>query len=395
VSDVNEDTAPSATEGRATETLKRIANPRNENLGMQRMLVTAASSFGAVIIALVIAGVLMLVTGWIWGADLNPLRAYGKMIEAGFTPDKMYEAIERSAPYMVAAVAVAIGFKMNLFNIGVEGQYLIGTFIAAVAGTWVDLPAPLHVLYIIVMGMLGGALWAAIPAWLKVYRGVNEVIATIMLNSIALSVIDFLFTEFFRYESPGGSLDVKTEPLPESAWLPFIVPGKLNSFILIALVVVFVFWIVVFKSRFGFRLRASGLNANAARTSGISSRAMIMTAMLMSGAVAGIIGMQYLLGNSHAYGPSRPDGFGFKGIAVALLGRLHPVGIVVAALLFGFLDAVAGPLQVEGIPQSIVSVIQAIILLTVVIINEVVGRWMDRRTAEKAASLLVRQEVAA
>jgi simple sugar transport system permease protein len=362
---------------------------------MQRMVVTAASSFGAVIIALVIAGVLMLVTGWIWGADLNPLRAYAKMIDAGFTPDKMYEAVERAAPYMVAAVAVAIGFKMNLFNIGVEGQYLIGTFVAAVAGTWVNLPAPLHVLYIIVMGMLGGALWAAIPAWLKVYRGVNEVIATIMLNSIALSVIDFLFTEFFRYESPGGSLDVKTEPLPESAWLPFIVPGKLNSFILIALFVVFVFWIVVFKSRFGFRLRASGLNANAARTSGISSRAMIMTAMLMSGAVAGIIGMQYLLGNSHAYGPSRPDGFGFKGIAVALLGRLHPVGIVVAALLFGFLDAVAGPLQVEGIPQSIVSVIQAIILLTVVIINEVVGRWMDRRTAEKAASLLVRQEVAA
>lgn len=395
MSDTTEDTAPSAPESRGTETLKRITNPRNENLGMQRMVVTAASSFGAVIIALVIAGVLMLVTGWIWGADLNPLRAYAKMIEAGFTPDKMYEAVERAAPYMVAAVAVAIGFKMNLFNIGVEGQYLIGTFVAAVAGTWVNLPAPLHVLYIIVMGMLGGALWAAIPAWLKVYRGVNEVIATIMLNSIALSVIDFLFTEFFRYESPGGSLDVKTEPLPESAWLPFIVPGKLNSFILIALFVVFVFWIVVFKSRFGFRLRASGLNVNAARTSGISARAMIMTSMLMSGAVAGIIGMQYLLGNSHAYGPSRPDGFGFKGIAVALLGRLHPIGIVVAALLFGFLDAVAGPLQVEGIPQSIVSVIQAIILLTVVIVNEVVGRWMDRRTAEKAASLLVRQEVAA
>lgn len=395
MSDTTEDTAPSAPESRGAETLKRITNPRNENLGLQRMVVTAASSFGAVIIAFVIAGVLMLVTGFIWGADLNPLRAYAKMIEAGFTPDKMYEAVERAAPYMVAAVAVAIGFKMNLFNIGVEGQYLIGTFVAAVAGTWVNLPAPLHVLYIILMGMLGGALWAAIPAWLKVYRGVNEVIATIMLNSIALSVIQFLFDEFFRYESPGGSLDVKTEPLPESAWLPFIVPGKLNSFILIALFVVFVFWIVVFKSRFGFRLRASGLNANAARTSGISSRAMIMTAMLMSGAVAGIIGMQYLLGNSHAYGPSRPDGFGFKGIAVALLGRLHPIGIIVAALLFGFLDAVAGPLQVEGIPQSIVSVIQAIILLTVVIVNEVVGRWMDRRTAEKAASLLVRQEVAA
>ena len=392
---MSETNAPKLPLDNSLKAAERITNPRNENLGLQRMLVTAASSLGAVVIALVIAGVLMLVTGWIWGADLNPLRAYAKMIDAGFKPDKLYETVERAAPYMVAAVAVAIGFKMNLFNIGVEGQYLMGTFVAAVAGTWVGLPAPLHVLYCILFGMLGGAVWAYIPGWLKVKRGVNEVIATIMLNAIALSVIDFLFQEFFRYESPGGSLDVKTKPLAESAWLPYIVDGKLNSFILIALFVVFVFWIVVFKSRFGFRLRASGLNANAARTSGISSSKMIITAMVMSGAVAGIIGMQYLLGNSHAYGPSRPDGFGFKGIAVALLGRLHPVGIVVAALLFGFLDAVSGPLQVEGIPQSIVQVIQAIILLTVVIVNEVVNRRMDRRTAEKAASALIRQEVAA
>jgi general nucleoside transport system permease protein len=375
--------------GGTNEAFKRVANPRNENLGLQRALVTAGSSIAAVMIALVICAVILLITG------KNPIDAYSKMIDVGFNPDKLYETVERAAPFMVAAVAVAIGFKMNLFNIGVEGQYLMGTFVAAVAGTWVGLPAPLHVLYCLLMGMVGGALWGWVPGWLKVKRGVNEVISTIMLNAIALSVIDFLFQEFFRYESPGGSLDVKTEPLASTAWLPFIVPGKLNSFILIALVVVFAFWVVVFKSRFGFRLRASGLNANAARTSGISSSKMIITSMVMSGAVAGLVGMQYLLGNSHAYGPSRPDGFGFKGIAVALLGRLHPVGIVVAALLFGFLDAVAGPLQVEKIPQSIVLVIQAVILLTVVIVNEVVNRWMDKRTAEKAASDLTRQEVAA
>lgn len=378
-----------ATGSRARANLLRVVNPSNENLGLQRALVTAASSIGAVLLALVICGILLAVTG------KNPFDAYGKILETGLTSDKLLETIDRATPIMIAAVAVAIGFKMNLFNIGVEGQFLIGMFTAAVAGAYIELPPVLHVTYCILVGALGGMLWAAIPAVLKVKRGVNEVIATIMLNSIALSVIDWLFQEFFRWESEGGSLDVKTKPLPESAWMPDLIEGKLNAFIVIALAVVFTFWVVVFKSRFGFRLRASGLNAGAARTAGISANRMIVTAMLMSGAVAGIVGLQSLLGNVHAYGTTRPDGFGFKGIAVALLGRNHPAGIVIAALLFGFLDAVAGPLQVEKIPQSIVLVIQAVILLTVVIVNEVVSRWLDRRTAERAARALVSAEVAA
>jgi general nucleoside transport system permease protein len=371
------------------DSVRRIVNPDNANLGFQRALVTAVSSVGAVMLALVICGVLLAVTG------KDPFEAYGKILETGLTPNKLLEMVNRATPIMIAAVAVAIGFKMNLFNIGVEGQFLIGMFTAAVAGAYIELPPVLHVTYCILVGALGGMLWAAIPAVLKVKRGVNEVIATIMLNSIALAVIDWLFQEFFRWDAGTGALDVKTKPLPESAWMPDLIAGKLNAFFLVALAVVFTFWVVVFKSRFGFRLRASGLNAGAARTAGISSQRMIVTAMLMSGAVAGMVGLQSLLGNVHAYGTTRPDGFGFKGIAVALLGRNHPVGIVIAALLFGFLDAVAGPLQVAKIPQSIVLVIQAVTLLTVVIVNEVVSRWMDRRTAERAARALVSAEVAA
>jgi simple sugar transport system permease protein len=287
---------------------------------------------------------------------------------------------------MIAAVAVAIGFKMNLFNIGVEGQFLMGMFFAAIAGAYVHLPAPLHVLFCLLVAMTAGAAWASIAAILKVKKGVNEVIATIMLNAIALSVIDWLFNEKFRYESE--SLDVKTKPLPKTAWMPDLVENRLNSFILIALVVVVAFWLVVYKSKFGFRLRASGANAVAARTAGISSNKMIITAMLMSGAVAGLAGMPSLLGDTHAYGPTRPDGYGFNGIAVALLGRNHPAGIVVAAILWGFLDSVAGPLQIAKIPQSIVLVIKAIILLTVVIVNEVVGRRVAKRTADRTAAAL-------
>jgi simple sugar transport system permease protein len=339
-------------------------------------------------LALVFSGVLLAVTG------KDPFTAYGKMIEAGFTTDKLLETLQRATPFIIAAVAVALGFKMNLFNIGVEGQFLMGMFAAAVAGAYVHLPGPIHVTFEIIVAMLAGAAWAGIAALLKVKRGVNEVISTIMLNAIALSVIDWLFNEFFRFEQP-GNLDVKTKPLPTSGWMPDLVNEQLNGFFVIAMVLVVVFWLVVFKSRFGFRLRASGLNAVAARTAGISSQRMIVSSLLMSGAIAGLAGLPALLGNIHGYGPTRPDGYGFKGIGIALLGRNHPVGIVSAAVLFGFLDSVAGPLQIEHIPQSIVLVIQAIILFTVVIVNEAVTRWLNRRTTEQTADALSGEQVTA
>ena len=358
------------------------ATPRPARLRAQStIMVTVASTAAAVALALVLAGILLAVTG------KNPIDAYSKMLEAGLEKNKLLEMVQRATPLMIAAVAVAIGFKMNLFNIGVEGQFLMGMFCAAVAGTYVNLPPVLHVTFCLLVAMTAGAAWAGIAAVLKVKKGVNEVIATIMLNAIALSVIDWLFQERFRYETP-GNLDVKTKPLPTSAWMPDLVENRLNSFIFIALAVVALFWLVVYKSRFGFRLRASGANAIAARTAGISSNRMIITAMLMSGAVAGLAGMPSLLGNTHAYGPTRPDGYGFNGIAVALLGRNHPFGIIVSALLFGFLDSVAGPLQIAKIPQSIVLVIKAIILITVVIVNEVVARRVAKRTADRTAAQL-------
>jgi general nucleoside transport system permease protein len=214
------------------------------------------------------------------------------------------------------------------------------------------------------------------------------VLSTIMLNAIALGVLDWMFNEYFREDTGGQTLDVRTKKLDESAHVPNIFDGRVTSFIFVALLVALAYWVVVFKSRFGFRLRASGYNAVAARTAGISANRMVLTALIMSGAVAGLAGMPYLLSEGYSYGPTRPDGYGFTGIAVALLGRNHPVGIVLGALLYGFLDAVAGPLQLEGIPQSIVRVIQGITLLTVVIVNEAVGRWHARRTTERAAAVL-------
>ena len=369
--------------------VQRVINPRG-HLGLERSLVTVASSVLAVLVAFAISGVILAITG------KDPWAAYSTMWDVATSSVKQYETLRRATPYIISAVAVAIGFKMNLFNIGVEGQFLMGMFWTAVIGAKVTfLPALLMVPFCLVVGIAAGALWSSIAGWLKVKRNVNEVISTIMLNALALSILDWLFNEFFRDDTGSGTLDVRTKEMPASSHVPSILDGKLNLFFFFALLVALFYWVLVFKTRFGFRLRASGLNANAASTAGISSGRMVLIAMAISGGVAGLVGLPYLLGEAHAYGTTRPSGYGFNGIAVALLGRNHPIGIVIAAILYGFLDAVSGPLQIEGIPSSIVRVIQGITLLSVVIINEAVTRWYNRRTTERAARALELAEVAA
>lgn len=365
---------------------KRLVNPKQAR-GRQEVMVILASSLAAVALSLVVGALVL----WISGKDATAL--FEKMYDNLTSSAKLYEMVDRATPMIIAAVAVAIGFKMNLFNIGVEGQYLMGVFFAAVIGAKIHLPAVLHIAIIFVVALVAGSMWAAIAAVLKVTRGVNEVIATIMLNALALNLIDFLFSDYFRFES--ASLDVKTKPLPTTAWFPELVTGKLSAYILVALLVAFLYWLIVFKSRFGYRLRASGVNPGAARTGGIAANRMVMASMLISGALAGLVGLKYLLGDSHAYGFTRPEGFGFSGIAVALLGRNHPAGIVVSAMLFGFLDSLNGPLQIAKIPTSIVFVIKAIIVLGVVIVNEVVSVKVARRTADRTAAQLAVAGVAA
>ncbi|MEZ5255463.1 MAG: hypothetical protein R2705_00785 [Ilumatobacteraceae bacterium] len=162
---------------------------------VQQSLVTLASSIGAVLLAFAICGVLLAITG------KDPINAYTKMIETGFTKLKFYEMIDRATPLVISAVAVAIGFKMNLFNIGVEGQYKIATLFAAVIGAEVNLPKVIHLPFVLLVAVATGAGWAWIAAYLKVKRGVNEVISTIMLNYVALAVMDYLFNEFWRDKS--------------------------------------------------------------------------------------------------------------------------------------------------------------------------------------------------
>jgi len=346
--------------------------------------ISICSPLAALLIAMGLTSLLMLVSG------IAPGDAFSTIGTRMQERNAWIDAIQQAVPLYLSAIAVAIGFKMNLFNIGVEGQYRVAMLGTVVIGGAVDLPPVLHVTFCILVAMVIGGLWALLPAVLKLYRGVSEVISTIMLNYIAYGLLAFLFSEVFA-QRKAGELNPKSKPLPTSAWMPNVVAENLHNitgFIFVAALLGVVYYLVIWKSRFGFRLRASGANATAARTAGINPKTMVLTAMVMSGAVAGLVGMPQILGDKHAYSSELTLNLGFNGIAVALLGRNSPAGIAAAALTFGFLDSAARFLDLEGIPKEIVVIMQGILVLTVVVVYEIARRLKERRTQERASRAL-------
>jgi general nucleoside transport system permease protein len=348
-------------------------------------------------IALVVAAVITAIVILLIGED--PIAAFQVMTDLGDTPSQQVQSIvviiNRAVPLFLAGLAVSIAFRMGLFNIGVEGQYRLATILAAAVGAAVTLPAPLHVLLIVVVAVLVGALWAGIVGVLKVTRGVSEVISSIMLNFIALGTASFLLTGPLRGSGESESI-VTTKIIPESGWFPNlngILTGlglaeprsELYGFLLVALLVGVLIAVLLRRTRFGFDLRATGLSPSAATASGVDTRGMVIKTMLLSGAVAGLIGLPELLGDAHRFSTEFTAGLGFLGIAVALLGKNSPLGIAFAALLFAFLDRAALPLQFADIPSSVVTIIQGTIVLAVVIANEI-ARRLALRSAERAGA---------
>jgi general nucleoside transport system permease protein len=344
----------------------------------------------AVVVAVVISSLVMA------ALQVNPLRVFEVMVDFGETPAQQVTAmvviLNRAVPLFLAGLAVAVAFRMGLFNIGVEGQYRLATIMAAAAGAAVSLPAPLHVVLIVVVAMLVGAFWAGIVAVLKVTRGVSEVLSSIMLNFVALGLASFFLTGPFQGPQPAGTQIVTTREIPESGWVPSLngllgalglenPPRQLYGFLVIAAVVGVFVAVLLNRTRFGFDLRASGLSPSAASASGVNARGMVIKTMLLSGMIAGLIGLPDLLGQTHAYTTNFTAGLGFLGIAVSLLGRNRPGGIALAALLFAFLDRALVPLQIADYPASVVTIFQGTIVLAVVIANEV-SRRVARRTAE-------------
>lgn len=320
------------------------------------------------------------------------------------------DILNRATPFYLSAVAAAIGFRMNLFNIGVEGQYLMGFLFAAQVGGLISLPQVLHILVIMLTAMVVSSLYAGLAGVLKTTRGVNEVISTIMLNAIAVGGLIAWLQQEWQAElgENFSSTELGTEQIDESGLLPTINgllelvtrevgQGKeLTGMFIVAVLVGIAYYVLLNRTRFGFDLRASGINPFAARAGGVPPKRMVVAAMMLSGAAAGLIGMVELADRGK-FPPDPIQGLGFQGIAVALLGRNNPGGMAFAALLFAFLDVSSGVLDSTGAASREIAVImQGIVLLTAVIAYGVANRFREQDEAREAAeALAVKTEEAA
>jgi simple sugar transport system permease protein len=362
----------------------------------RRISLGAAAPLMALVFAIVSSSIVLLLAG------SNPLRAYSDMLNHASKLETMVDILNRATPLFISGIAAAIGFRMNLFNIGVEGQYLLAALVAAEVGGVVHLPAPLHVALILLVGMTVGAAYSGVAGVLKVTRGISEVISTIMLNAIAISG---LIVAGLKAWQAGGAVSgsvtrVGTTPIPKSGRIPnlnrFVElftrhigrDRQLTGMLVIAIIVGVAYHVLLNRSRFGYDLRASGANPFAAQAGGVSPKRMILTAMLLSGAVAGLVGMTEIF--SSGLFPSNPiQGLGFAGIAVALLGRNSAIGAAIAALIFAFLDISSGILQNTGsASREIVQIMQALIILAAVVAYQVTQRIRDREEAKAASAAL-------
>jgi general nucleoside transport system permease protein len=350
---------------------------------LKKSLTPAVLALG---LAFALASLVLIVSGH------NPLDAYRAMWKNFASFDGVITSINVGARYYVAAAAVAIALKMNVFNIGTNGQYQIAAMFAAVVGAAIKLPAPLHVAVTLTVAVAAGAAWASIIGILQVTRKVNPVLTGIMLNGIAASVIAYLMqSPWTNFRDPGRPEYGSTRPIPKSGQLPVFKIGNdavLQSYVVLAVLVGVGFYLLVYRTRFGFDLRASGANPSAARSAGVDPKRMMIITMLLSGACAGLIGMGIVLSSNDqlAYGDRFPGGLGFAGIGIALLGRNHPIGVAAAALLWAALDQGARGLVTVGIPGEIAVILQGSLLFIAVIVYAVWERKTIAATIREAAA---------
>ncbi len=337
---------------------------------MKRLRTVLLPPVLAIVFAAMLCAVALLING---DSPLTALRVMITQVGAGTTA---VDIVNSGAIYYIAGLAVAIGFQMKLFNIGIEGQFRLAACVAAIVGGALTLPPVLHTLVIILVGALVGGLWASVPALLKAYRGVHEVISSIMMNFVATGMIAYLISTDAFGVLQGNN--ISTDPIEPSGRFPGISfgdSGTIFGMVFVAAALGLAYGFMLNRTRFGFELKASGESPTAAAAGGVDARRMVIVALVLSGAMAGLVGLPELLGRDYAYTLTSPQGYGFTGIAVALLGRNHPVGIALGALLWAFLDKSALALDNVGVPREIVLIMQGSVVLSVIIAYEIVRRY--------------------
>jgi len=322
----------------------------------------AAVSLGAVIIALIVGGVLIKVAGG------DPLRSYIHIAEASFgNIGVLSDAIVKPTPILLTSLACSIAFRMRLWNIGAEGQFIMGAFGAGAVVLTPLLPAEtspwIFIPVMILAGMLTGALWGLIPGFLKARLNVNEIISSLMMNYIAISWMNFFV---FAVWTEGGFQ--MTRKFPTTAWLPRLLDFAkevplfrgltTHMGLLIGIVAAVILWIIIYRSRWGYEIRLIGDNPRAAQYAGINITRNVILVMMVSGALAGLGGMSEVTGVVHRLQTSPiAAGYGFTGIIVAWLSKLNPLIAILVSVLFGALLLAGREIQPSGIPKMIQGVI--------------------------------------
>jgi general nucleoside transport system permease protein len=344
----------------------------------------------AVVTALILGAVVILVSGG------DPLLAYiglyegsvgcpGAFSDGGIDPARLVctrsiaDWLVTSTPFIIAGLSVALAFKAGLFNIGVEGQLLAGSLAAVLAGYGITgLPWFVHLPLVVAAGVLAGGAYGAIPGVLKAFTGAHEVIVTIMLNYVASITTSFLLSGVMK--DPRSGAVARTPFIAESARLPDLAPSPdilLHLGVPIAVAVAVLIWWLLYKTTVGFEIRTVGANPHAARYAGIGVARTVVLTMALAGGLGGLAGAIEVSGVNYYHTPGFSVGYGFDSIAIALLGRAHPLGVIPAALLFGGLRAGASRMQfLTQIPVDIIQVIQALVLILVA--APMIVRWLYR-----------------
>lgn len=372
---------------------------------------------GAIAMALLIGALIVAVfnpevqrtAGYFFARPADFLAAFGSSFSSFFTSlirgalfdwtqptfaaaiKPLTDTMLRATPLIIAGLAIAVSFTAGLFNIGVQGQLMMGAVMGGFVGFYFDLPYGLHLIAAILGAVVGGAAWGFIPGFLKAKLGANEVIVTIMLNSVAVYLLQYILTT--RAFVGEGGIPGKSQKVAPTAELPLLLGSSFRlhwGFVLALLAAVFVWWLLK-RSTFGFELRAAGANPHAARTAGIQVPRTLMLTLVLSGALAGLAGTAPVLGTEKFISGGVAASYGFDAITVSLLGKSSPLGVVLAGLLFGGLNAGSALMQSADIPVDIVQITQAVIVLLIAA-SEAIRLRRAQKAAQATTASAVKKE---
>lgn len=339
----------------------------------------------AVLLSMLIGGIVISIVG------VDPIYAYQHLLYGAFgNVNNIAETLTKTTPIMIVGIGLSISFRSNLTNIGGEGQMIMGAVFSLVTGFLLAgysnyIAIPLCIL----AGFLGGALFGAVPGLLKAKFGTSEIINTIMMNYIVYNILSYLLDGPLK--EPNNYYP-QSAALSENLWFPKIIQGtRLHMGFIIAVILIIAYYILIFRLPLGFRIRAVGQSQKASKYAGIKVKRNIIVAMLLSGGLAGIAGASEIFGIHHRLYNGFTTGYGFDAIAVALLGRLHPIGVLFAALFFGALRVGANSMQnAVQIPVAVVYIIQGISVLFI-LTDDLMRSYIVKKVKKRKSKLNVKK----